>query len=72
VPWRFSLASNANARLYVLKWYTPLEGIAGKMLGGYAMERPFPTRAFWSAELLLHRMITFCWSPERRAVQRSI
>ena len=28
---RFTLINNTDTRLYVLKWYTPLEGIAGKI-----------------------------------------
>ena len=28
---RFTLTNNTAERLYVLKWYTPLEGIAGKI-----------------------------------------
>ena len=31
VPVRFTLTNNADTPLYVLKWYTPLEGIAGKI-----------------------------------------
>jgi hypothetical protein len=31
VPLRFTLINRSDARLYVLKWYTPLEGIAGKI-----------------------------------------
>jgi hypothetical protein len=28
---RFTLTNNSDAKLYVLKWYTPLEGIAGEI-----------------------------------------
>jgi len=31
MPLRFTLTNNADTKLYVLKWYTPLEGIAGKI-----------------------------------------
>jgi hypothetical protein len=31
MPVRFTLTNNTHAKLYVLKWYTPLEGIAGKI-----------------------------------------
>jgi hypothetical protein len=29
---RFTLTNNSDTRLYVLKWYTPLEGLAGEIL----------------------------------------
>ena len=31
LPVRFTLTNNADTGLYVLKWYTPLEGIAGEI-----------------------------------------
>ena len=31
MPLRFTLTNNADTQLYVLTWYTPLEGIAGKI-----------------------------------------
>jgi len=31
MPLRFTLTNKADAKLYVLKWYTPLEGIAGNI-----------------------------------------
>jgi hypothetical protein len=31
MPLRFTLTNNADTKLYVLKWYTPLEGVAGKI-----------------------------------------
>jgi len=32
VPLQFTLVNESDARLYLLRWYTPLEGIAGEIL----------------------------------------
>ena len=41
---RFTLINNTDTMLYVLKWYTPLEGIAGKIFrierDGQVIRRP--------------------------------
>ncbi len=56
VPLSFTLTNNTDADLYVLKWYTPLEGIAGEIFRVERDGQPVPyqgilaTRAAPSAE----------------------